>query len=184
MKNPIQNFKSLVFGLALLAVSGCGVAVDPLRAISQETFPKLSNFTSSTAVLSGGGVLATRFTAATPYWDINAGVGIFGGSFLSPAEGTVTQIGTTTVNGSGQANFVTIAHSSRLATKFYGLQQIVVRTGDYVGQGQSIGFFITGGSIFRFQVLLDGNPVCPLSFMDSNLLTQFAYATFGQAACQ
>jgi len=163
--------------MVLLGISlvGCGQSVDPIKAVARDTFAPLSYFSSNAGTFAG--VLTQPFNPSAPFWSFGAGVSIFnGGTYLSPADGTVTQLGLTTIN-STQTNFVSIVHTSRLATRFYGLQQITVRQGDFVFQGQAVGIFIGTGTI-TFQVLLDGNPVCPLSFMGDAFRATFQSLTF------
>jgi murein DD-endopeptidase MepM/ murein hydrolase activator NlpD len=164
--------------LAVVAMSACGTGVDPVKiAALNDGFPQLGVISSSATAL--GGFLSGNFTASTPYWTFNSGA-VWGGSYLAPADGIISQVGLTTIS-STQTNFVTITHSARLASRFYGLQQVVVRAGDSVLQGQSVGTFFNATGII-FQVLLDGTPVCPLSFMNQTFRANFASLT--QNPCQ
>ena len=77
------------------------------------------------------------------------------GNFLAPQRGVVTELG---------ADSISIMHSGRLSSKIVGLTSINIRVGDTVAAGQALALFIGSGNA-EFHVFLDGNPVCPLSFL-------------------
>jgi hypothetical protein len=171
----IKKFKIGVHAsriLALFALTGCGTggnAIDPLQLMA-DSIPNLQNM--QTGSWAGNTITAPFFTSATPYWTfLTTGFSIF----LSPANGYVSEVG---------GGAIKIIHSGRFATRMVGLGLINVRSGDYVFSGQNIGTFATTGSI-TFQVLLDGSPVCPLSFMSTTFRQSFIAITgFNNQICQ
>ena len=160
------------FGLAMLSVQlvSCGMNTDNIDVLNSTNIPTLGPFTSSGMV---SGNLGTGFTTSTPYWIFSSAIAY--GSYFAPARGIVTEVGSSTL--SSGASFITIVHSSRLATVVHGLQLINVRPGDAVLEGSSVGSFL-GGSSIAFQVLLDGTPVCPLSFLSATLRSSFVVGAF------
>jgi hypothetical protein len=77
--------------------------------------------------------------------------------------------------------YVAIAHSGRISTAIYGMQNVIVRAGDSVRSGDSLGAFVGWGASNRvaFQVLLDGVAICPLSFMSDTFRATLAFFSFG-----
>lgn len=163
-----SNTMKFLLALSALIATGCGTGIDPVGvAVGNGTLPQLSSISTT----SPGGQLTGFFSATTPYWTF-ANLFAFGGNYLAPADGIVAQIGFTTIN-STQVNYVTILHTGgRLASRFYGVQNIVVREGDSVFAQQAVGTFYNGAGV-TFQVLLDGNPVCPMSFMSATFRANF-----------
>ena len=176
MKNTIL---SLVLGMSLIiGASGCGNAagtVDPLSLFSDSSLPQLDSITPQSYTFNA---LTSGFSSANPYWVFTSSGTT--GTYLAPAKGIVTSTGVTTLNGTS-ATYVTIAHSGRLATRIYGMNNLLVRPGDSVVSGQIIGTFVISGSV-GFQVLLDGSPVCPLSFM-STTFRQNLSTFYGNGIC-
>lgn len=172
MRNTMKLWMAAIGFTALAAsLSGCGTGVDPLAvAVGNGTIPQLGPISTSNfgTFLSGG------FNSTTPYWTFN--FTSFTGNYVSPGDGYISQLGLTTINGQ-QTNYVTIVHTGgRLASRFFGVQNIVVRNGDSVVAGQTIGTFFNSSGVY-FQVLLDGNPVCPLSFMSTAFRQSFSSFT-------
>lgn len=167
----IKKFKFAV-GLPLFFVlAGCGTggnAIDPLQ-LMEDSIPNLQNMQTGSW---SGNTITGPFTSSTPYWTFaTTGFSIF----LSPANGYVSEVG---------GGAIKIIHSGRFATRMVGLGLINVRSGDYVFSGQNIGTFATTGFI-TFQVLLDGSPVCPLSFMSTTFRQSFIAITgFNNTICQ
>ena len=155
--------------LMIFGLSGCGNAggsVDPLSLFNDSSIPQLEPIVQNFGVFTNTG---SAFSPQNPFWTLNALAAGFGGaSYIAPARGIVTSSGVGSFNGvTGFA--LTIAHSGRLATRYIGITP-VVRTGDSVVVGQVIGTIVgfnAGNSQVAFQVLLDGVPVCPLSFLSS-----------------
>jgi murein DD-endopeptidase MepM/ murein hydrolase activator NlpD len=170
MKKTNRFFAGIGLFLGLASLSGCGSAignVDPLSLFNDSSIPDLEPIVQNFTVFNSG----QAFSSATPFWRLSNGGGFGGGSFVAPARGIVTSNGYGSFNGiSGPA--LTIVHSGRLATRIVGINPIV-RTGDSVIAGQLIGT-ITGfnATDAAFQVLLDGSPVCPLSFLSVGFRTQ------------
>jgi hypothetical protein len=163
-----------LLGLALLSVQlvSCGnlnASVDNLEILNSTNIPTLNSFAASGLTQANFG---TSFTSATPYWIFTAGGGY--GSYFAPARGIVTEIGVSSI--SAGSSYVTIVHSARLATRVHGLQIINNRPGDSVLAGVAVGTFFSGS--IAFQVLLDGNPVCPLSFLSENFRSSFAIGNY------
>ncbi len=157
--------------LAMTGLSSCGGAgvVDPLSLFSGGTPPQLDPIVQG---ISGGGIITgSGFTSSSPYWVFTAVVNFGGLAYLAPADGIVVGSGPISTGGiSGMA--VTIGHSGRLATRFIGIQP-VVRIGDSVLRGQNIGTVVGfNANQIAFQVLLDGTPVCPLTFLSANFRNQ------------
>ncbi|NDG86150.1 MAG: hypothetical protein EBX52_14060, partial [Proteobacteria bacterium] len=87
----------------------------------------------------------------------------YGQNVLAPAKGVVSSLGLDSTTGT---SFVTIAHAGRLSTRIAGIVP-TVRAGDSVVSGQIIGTFV-GSGLINFQVLLNGTPMCPLSFISTS----------------
>jgi hypothetical protein len=155
-----------LFGLALLAVQlvSCGNAnnsLDNIEILNSTNFPTIGSFASSPTYNAGG---SSAFTSSSPYIVFNA-TGF--GSYLAPARGIVSEFGISNLPGFGSSYYVTMIHSARIATKVHGLQSTLnIRPGDVVQTGSIIGTFFSSSNV-AFQVLLDGTPICPLSFLSS-----------------
>lgn len=168
MKTKLLNALA-TFGITL-AVSACGTNQDNLDILNSTNFPTLNGFSSTIVSFSGN-----PFSAASPYWLLNSG-GY--GNYLSPARGVVGEIGASAII--PNSSYVTIIHSGRLATRVHGLQIVNSRPGDSIAASGTIGSFITTTQI-AFQVIVDGTPVCPLSFVSSSLRSNL---TIVGLACQ
>jgi hypothetical protein len=164
-----------LLGLALLSVQlvSCGNmnnSVDNLEILNSTNLPTLNSFAASGLTKDNFG---PSFSSATPYWVFTTG-GAGYGSYFAPARGIVTEIGVSSI--SSGSSYVTIVHSARLATRVHGLQLINNRPGDSVLAGASVGTFFSGS--IAFQVLLDGSPVCPLSFLSESFRKSFAIGSY------
>ncbi len=172
----LKNFLKLGMLLVSLAtLNSCGNAggsVDPLSLFNDSSIPEIQPIVQNFGVFNGG--TATPFSASNPFWILNSLTAGFGGaSYIAPARGIVTSSGVGSFNGVSGFT-LTIAHSGRLATRYIGITP-VVRTGDSVVAGQVIGTMVgfnVGNNQIAFQVLLDGAPVCPLSFLSSSFRAQ------------
>jgi hypothetical protein len=82
---------------------------------------------------------------------------------VAPASGLVAEI-----NGDS----ITILHSPRLATRFTGVTAPIVRAGDPVQTGSILSNVNFLGGTFTFSVLLDGQAVCPSSYLSSSVWQQ------------
>jgi hypothetical protein len=155
-----------IFGLALLAVqlASCGSNTDNIDILNSTNFPAIGSFASTPTYGSG-----TGYSSLNPYILFNtAGFG----SYISPARGIVSEFGISNLPGFSGTYFLTIIHSGRVATRVHGLQPTLnVRPGDAVLAGSIIGTFLSTSQV-AFQVLLDGAPVCPLSFLNSSMRQQ------------
>lgn len=158
--NSLSTLSVLIF------VSACGSATtDPLAIIDNP----VPNLQLDSIVFGVTPTLNTPFSSANPFWTFASWGSVI---FVSPANGMVSERG---------VDYVKIFHSGRLATKISGLGIINVRDGDYVVSGQSVGTFSTVP--IQFQVLLDGTPVCPLSFM-SQAFRQFFFSGVNINPCR
>ena len=171
MKNAFGALFTGAMGLMMAAgLVSCGNAsgsVDPLSLFSDSSIPNLDPIISSAGVFTNG----QAFTSSTPYWVLSNPIGFGGSSYIAPARGIVTSLGVGSFNGI-TGYYVTIAHSGRLATRYIGITPIV-RQGDSVLAGQQIGTVVGySGNYVAFQVILDGNPVCPLSYLSTNFRSQ------------
>ena len=167
----MKNLTRLFLVISALQLSACGTG-DPL-SFMDTPFPPLN----AIAAFSGSATLSYPYTVASPSWQFLYS-NLTGGSYLAPAAGYVSSIGT--VLGAGSS--MTIVHSGRLATTLSGLQTISARQGDVVSAGQVVGTYYNGGGAVyvTFQVLVDGTPVCPLSYMS----TQFRQFFSSYTPCQ
>jgi len=179
---------SLILGITMIGAQGCGnsaVNIDPLTLFSDSSIPALD---SILPVSSAYTALALPFSSANPYWTFNTG-SFYGTTTVAPASGIVTEVGTAAINGAS-VSYVTIAHSGRLSTRIYGVNNLTARPGDSVVRGQTMGSFITIGlGYVGLQVLLDGAPICPLSFISSQFRallynTAFLAGTYAAQVCQ
>ncbi|MBS1960533.1 MAG: peptidoglycan DD-metalloendopeptidase family protein [Bdellovibrionales bacterium] len=175
-----RGVKKLFSILALSSIAlltSCGQGQDLLGTVAYNngTFPQLGRISTSVPTLSG------QYTAANPYWGINSFFSYGGGNYLAPAAGVVTSVGIGQI-GNIQTNFITIAHSGRFATRIYNVSVVNVRVGDYVGKEQVIGSFFNSVTAY-FQVLVDGESKCPLSFLDDAYRAQIAGANGGFTPC-
>lgn len=177
MKNTIKN---AIVGISLvLGLSACGGAngvVDPITLFSDNSIPKLNAIVANGFV---GSTLSSPFTPSTPYWLMNGTV--LGAPVVAPANGIVTSTGLTTINGTS-VTYVAVAHSGRISTAIYGMQNVIVRAGDSIRAGDSLGSFVGFTGQVAFQVLLDGVAICPLSFMSDSFRATLTNAFFGSVA--
>lgn len=105
--------------------------------------------------------------------------GIHGGSVVASRSGTVIAVNnscshdyykTSTCGcGGGYGNYVTIAHDGTYSTHYAHLASAAVSVGDYVQQGQVIGYVgCTGfsmGSHLHFEIYVNGSRQDPLGFV-------------------
>lgn len=165
-------FKKISLSVVLFAQSfwmqGCGTGVDPL-ILFDDSLPTLGPITSGSIA---GSFLTQVYTEANPYWIFNNAS--FAGNFLAPANGVVTEITT---------NSISILHSARILSKIEGFSSINVRLGDTVYAEQALAFFI-GGTPVKFQVFLDGNAICPLSFLSQSFRASMINFNAGAGPCQ
>jgi len=147
--------------VGLRGLTGCGTN-DPLSTLGDPNPPTLDTiFSGSGLTASGNG-----FSSTHQYWELFT-LNFYGSNVLAPAKGLVSSLGLDATTGT---SYVTIAHAGRLSTRIAGIVP-TVRSGDTVVSGQVIGTFVPTGNI-SFQVLLNGTPVCPLSFISTNFRSQ------------
>ena len=100
--------------------------------------------------------------------DISAAAG---SPIYAAADGQVVMA---TAN-SGLGNYVTIAHDGSTSTRYAHMTNYVVQPGEYVTQGQIIGYVgatgIATGNHLDFAVTTNGQSVDPLSYYDTSALT-------------
>jgi hypothetical protein len=162
-----------VMGIVLAGIlGGCGQNVDPLDL---NGIPQLNSITAQTGALNS--YVQGTYTASNPYWVFNTSFAGFAGSYVAPAQGIVSEIGVANLAGI-QGYFITIL-SGRISTRIYGIQQPTIRVGDYVFSGQNIAVFYASSAV-GFQVMLDGTPVCPLSYLS----TQFRASLYSYNSSQ
>jgi len=91
---------------------------------------------------------------------------------LAAANGRVAEIGLNSSPG-GQGNFVVIDHGHGYRTRYSMLEEIAVRYGQQIRQGDVIAMIgLSGSSIaphLHYEILQDGRPVNPAPFMVQNL---------------
>ena len=157
----------MVIGIlaGLTSFTGCGTN-DPLSTLGDANPPSLDTiFSANTMSASSAG-----FTTGHPYWELYS-LNFYGSNVLAPAKGLVSSLGLDSATGT---SFVTIAHAGRLSTRIAGIVP-TVRSGDMVVAGQIIGTFVNTGvgtGSISFQVLLNGTPACPLSFISPSFRSQ------------
>ncbi len=140
--------------LLLLTFAGCGNNTDPLTVIASN-----NQGVEPTLDADNLGALQIGYSPSAPYWTFSATV-LAGGPVWSLADGMVTETGTTVINGT-TVNYITFLHSGNLSSRIYGVTTLSAVPGDHVVRTQSIGF---GGNPLYLQVLVNGNPVCPLGY--------------------
>ena len=99
-------------------------------------------------------------------------IGAAGGSpIYAAADG---QVAVATYN-NGLGNYVSIAHDGETSTRYSHMTNFIVQPGEYVTQGQIIGYVgatgIATGNHLDFAVIQDGQSVDPLQFYDTSALT-------------
>ena len=169
-KNKKWNFKALFqkksfLGFSLLLVlSACGTGADPLSFLDN-SIPSLGPIYSTGNFQIS--YLQNGFSSTNTYWTFNSTFSNLG-NYVAPANGIITDFGLSTVTGTS-GYYLTIMHSTRLTTRIFGIQSTPnARVGDSVVAGQSLAtFYVYLSSSIAFQVLLDGVPVCPLSYLNS-----------------
>lgn len=127
--------------------------------------------TTSTAITSRFGYRAQPTAGASTYHQA-IDIGAAGGSpIYAVADG---QVAIATSN-NGLGNYVTIAHDGDTATRYSHMSNYIVQPGEYVTQGQIIGYVgatgIATGNHLDFAVIQDGQQVDPLQFYDTTGLS-------------
>jgi hypothetical protein len=155
----------------LAGALGCGSGSEPFSTLGDDpnTFVALSfPFTSFTP----GGV----FPFGQPPTQDAIGFTV-GGSTIearAAAPGLVAETSTTSV---------TVLHTPAYATRIFGLATVTARLGDYVTTNQSLGIGAPS-TLVQFQVLVNGTPVCPASFL-SSAARQTLFVVYGSLTyCQ
>lgn len=168
--------KLIALYLSMGGLVGCGAGLDPMT-LFENPLPELDAIVAGTGINAGFTSQSQAYFPGHLYWEFNTGFGGFGLNqpFYAPANGIVSAVGVDAETG---GNFVQIAHSGRLATKVVGVQLTTVRQGDSVAKGAAIGTYSPFSTFVRFQVLLDGTPVCPLSFMSQTFRTNMGGFSF------
>ena len=125
----------------------------------------------STYISSGYGERSSPTAGASTYHqavDISAAAG---SPIYAAADGQVT---VATYN-NGLGNYVSIAHDGSTSTRYSHMTSYVVQPGDYVTQGQIIGYVgstgIATGNHLDFAVTSNGQQVDPLQYYDTSALT-------------
>lgn len=155
-----------IFAMALVA-AGCGQGVGALEAVGMGDDPLPALNLSSSGGLSGTQVYSSSNPSIR---------GSAGGVIAAPADGFVESVAN-----NGGVYTVTLFHSFRVRTSFGLLNsQPPVRIGDYVTAGSALTSF---GSNFEFRVLVDGESVCPLSYLSVSGRIALN-AMFGGSPCQ
>ena len=94
--------------------------------------------------------------------DLAAGSGT---SIYASKSGTVT----TAVNSSIWGNYVVINHGDGFSTLYAHMQGLIVSVGDYVKQGQTIGYVgstgLSTGPHLHFTIYYNGSDVNPMSYI-------------------
>ena len=124
----------------------------------------------STYVSSGYGGRSAPTAGASTYHqaiDISAAAG---SPIYAAADGTVT---IATYN-NGLGNYVSIAHDGSTSTRYSHMTNYIVQPGQYVTQGQIIGYVgatgIATGNHLDFAVTSNGQQVDPLQYYDTSAL--------------
>jgi len=163
--------KILGVAAATALVTGCGNTNAPLSIINtgESTLPELG---LPVSITNTGGYFGngTNLRSAQTFTFV-LGVSFVGSSItpIAPAAGTVVQQDGTTV---------TIMHNARLTTRISNISALTIRLGDYIAKGAQLSTqqfaTYTGQSApgFNFQVLLDGQVVCPWSFFSTEVRQQ------------
>jgi len=125
----------------------------------------------STYVTSGFGSRNSPTAGASsnhPAIDIGAAAG---SPIYAVADG---QVAVATYN-NGLGNYVSIAHGGDTSTRYSHMTNFIVQPGEYVTQGQIIGYVgqtgIATGDHLDFAVMQNGQAVNPLSYYDTSVLT-------------
>lgn len=162
--------------ISMNLLTACGNTGANVSAI--DLFDSTNNVAALDAIIpstSSFTTLTQGFSSTNPRWIFSAG-SAFGGSYLAPAAGIVTDLSTTNLNGT-TVTYVRLLHSGLLSTIVYGIQLPNVRAGDGVVSGQIIGNYVSTGQV-AFEVRYRDVPVCPLSYVSTafrQLLTVQSY---------
>ena len=124
----------------------------------------------STYVSSGYGGRSAPTAGASTYHqaiDISAAAG---SPIYAAADGTVT----IAAYNNGLGNYVSIAHDGSTSTRYSHMTNYIVQPGQYVTQGQIIGYVgatgIATGNHLDFAVTSNGQSVDPLQYYDTSAL--------------
>ncbi len=142
-------------------ILGCGTPNDPITTLGDPTaIPTLVlPFNLSTQVST-----YTYYTSADPVyrWTFSTSTSI---AISAPSAGIITAVDTTPEQAS-----VTIQHSPRFFTRLAKMGTILVKVGDYVAQGASVGVMGTG-LILEMTFYRDGGTLCPYPYFYGDSLS-------------
>lgn len=165
-----QLYAAQMAALAAAAQAGGAGAASGGSASSAYTgsfiWPVDSTYITSTY----GGRSAPTAGASTYHQAIDIGAAA-GSPIYAAADGQVT---IATYN-NGLGNYVTISHDADTATRYSHMTNYIVQPGEYVTQGQIIGYVgstgIATGDHLDYAVIEGGQSVDPLQYYDSSALT-------------
>lgn len=165
MRSPrSQRFFMLIPLLASVCatLSGCGEGSDPLTVLGDPT-------QTPSLVLP---IASDKFLGISSPFDTRQANSLLDGIELSTtstaevramAPGLVTAVET-----KADGVSITIMHSQRFVTRLSKLASFTVRIGDSVVSAQKVGTTLTTPSLVHFTVLIDGTPVCPYGYLNTD----------------
>lgn len=186
MKTSIRSsLKAFLVLTSVFAISACGSGSSTANVNPVDLFDASTTAPSLDAIIPANSNFNTTlpvqgFTTANPRF-IFSSVSFYGGSYLAPGAGIVTDVGATTLNGV-TLTYVRILHTGLLSTIVYGIQLPNVRPGDGVVSGQIIGNYVSSGQV-GFEVRVRDQPVCPLSYLSTAFRLLLSSQTYYQNLC-
>lgn len=158
-------FLRFILVLALFSLTSCGEGQDPVSVMGDPT-------KSPTSTLLP--IHQNYINTVTPYTD---GVGGFilwsnaGVEVRTPSTGMISSI----VN-----DTITIFHTSTMTTRIMGMRTITARVGEYYAVGKSLG---DSSGKLTYSVYINGQNVCPYSYLDPDGRSLIAARIFNGAIC-
>lgn len=165
-----QLYAAQMAALAAAAQAGGAGAASGGSASSAYTGSLIWPVDSTYITSTYGARSAPTAGASTYHQAIDIGAAA-GSPIYAAADGQVT---IATYN-NGLGNYVTISHDADTATRYSHMTNYIVQPGEYVTQGQIIGYVgstgIATGDHLDYAVIQGGQSVDPLQYYDSSALT-------------
>jgi murein DD-endopeptidase MepM/ murein hydrolase activator NlpD len=154
---------------------GCGQGNEPLASLGDPSSQYLSTFQLPLNVSTISFSSFVAYSSSTPYWQFNSNNYTSSTTIVAPASGEViyADSGTQTIK---------IMHNSYTVSVIVGVTPSSVTPGTYVTAGAQIGTLQSLYTFVKFQILINGTAVCPLSYLTSTArgqLSTYFYSVSG-----